>query len=411
MKAELSPEQLKWIKEKTTDDYKNAPKEWLESNEFMLAAVTKDGSYLKFASDKLKDDKEIVLAAVANNALEYPFKYALEFASEKIKDDREIVLAAVTKSGSALEFASDKLKDDKEIVLAAVTKYGGALEYASTKLKDDREFILAAVTNGGFALQYASDKLKDDKEIVLAAVTDDGRALEYASDKLNGDPEIVLTALSHSRSGPWAAWANALQYVRCEEILKELAEKSSVGGTKINFKVQDLVSTVQQLFYKKLNDEPTEDSDETEKISNDWFDFNQIIYQNQTMDGKALLCLAQSRFEYLDNQNLQRVRGLLIEAIELNDKYLMDIISYGLYPQEYVDFSDLAEKACELLWNREEKNYENALMVLRNENHELIPGLSNEFVLKIVQEAKELDLGYEEDKEELEKFVSEAGLQ
>ena len=101
----------------------------------------------------------------------------------------------------------------------------------------------------------------------------------------------------------------------------------------------------------------------------------------------------------------------MIEAIELNDEYLLDIISYGLSGQEYVDFSDLAEKACELLWNREEKNYENALMVLRNENNELIPGLSNEFVLKIVQEAKELDLGYEEDKEELEKFVSEAGLQ
>ena len=100
--------------------------------------------------------------------------------------------------------------------------------------------------------------------------------------------------------------------------------------------------------------------------------------------------------------------------VSLNDlnsgKYLLDIIWYGLSGEEYVDFSDLAEKACELLWNREEKNYENALMVLRNENHELIPGLSNEFVLKIVQEAKELDLGYEEDKEELENFVSEAGI-
>ena len=49
MKAELSPEQLKWIKEKTLNDYKNAPKEWLESNEFMLAAVSRYGRTLKYA--------------------------------------------------------------------------------------------------------------------------------------------------------------------------------------------------------------------------------------------------------------------------------------------------------------------------------------------------------------------------
>ena len=94
-----------------------------------------------------------------------------------------------------------------------------------------------------------------------------------------------------------------------------------------------------------------------------------------------------------------------------DDESLVDIILNGLRPGEYLSFPDLAEIACELLWNREEKNYENALMVLRHENTgELIPGLSNEFVLKIVQEAKELDLGYEEDKEELENFVSEAGI-
>ena len=423
MKAELSPEQLKWIKEKNYYNFKEAPKEWLESNEFMLqtltdntdgrflqyaseklkddreivlAAVTKSGSALEFASDKLKDDKEIVLTAVTNRG------YSLQYASTKLKDDKEIVLVAVTNGGFALQYASDKLKDDKEIVLAALDNKGRALEYASDKLKDDREFILAAVKKYGTTLSYASNNLKNNREIVLEAIKNDPNSIEFVNDQLNGYPEIVLTALSQD--------ANALYYVRSEEILKELAEKSSVGGTKINFKVQDLVFAVQQLFYKKLNDEPTEDSDETEKISYDWFNFNQIIYQNQTMDGKALLCLAQSRFEYLDNQNLQRVRGLLIEAIELNDEYLMDIISYGLNGHEYVDFSDLAEKACELLWNRAEKNYENALMVLRNENHELIPGLSNEFVLKIVQEAKELDLGYEEDKEELENFVSEAGI-
>ena len=50
-------------------------------------------------------------------------------------------------------------------------------------------------------------------------------------------------------------------------------------------------------------------------------------------------------------------------------------------------------------------------MVLRNENYELTTGLSNEFALKVIQEARELNLGEDEYKEDFEKFVSEAGLE
>ena len=158
-------------------------------------------------------------------------------------DSKEFMLAVVTNSGSSLEFASDKLKDDKEIVLQAIDNNPYAIEYASDKLKNDKEIVLAAVTNHASALEYASDKLKDDGEIMLAAVKKDGSALKYASDKLNGDPEIVLTAMSQA--------SHAVHHVRSEAILKELAENSSVGGAKINFKVRYLVNAVQRLFEKK----------------------------------------------------------------------------------------------------------------------------------------------------------------
>ncbi len=399
-KTSLSPEQLKWFEEDTWE-FDNLPKEWLDSKEFMLAVVTNSRACLQYASDKLKDDKEIVLAAVTKYGKD------LQYASDKLKDAKEIVLAAVTNDGNGLQYASDKLKDDKEIVLAAVANYGRALECASDKLKDDREIMLAAVKKDGSALKYASDNLKNNREIVLEAIKNKPNSIEFASDQLNGDPAIVLTAMSQD--------SYALYYVRSEVILKELAENSSVGGTKINFKVRDLVSAVENLIVKNLFDE---NGDYNTTICNDWFDFNQIIYQNQTMDGGALLSLAQVQFNkyrpYPKDDGIdlnEYTRNLLIEAIELNDESLMDIIWYGLNPEEYLDFSDLAEKACDLLWSRDEKNYANALMVIRNDNDELIPGLSNEFVLKIVQETRDSDLGEEEDKEEFENFVSEAGLE
>jgi hypothetical protein len=49
-----------------------------------------------------------------------------------------VVLAAVKKNGAALEFASESLRNDKEVVLLAVKNIGWALYYASEELKNDK---------------------------------------------------------------------------------------------------------------------------------------------------------------------------------------------------------------------------------------------------------------------------------
>ena len=43
------------------------------------------------------------------------------------------------KDGCALEYASEALRNDREIVLAAVAKYMRAFQYASKALRADRE--------------------------------------------------------------------------------------------------------------------------------------------------------------------------------------------------------------------------------------------------------------------------------
>ena len=48
--------------------------------------------------------------------------WALRYASVRLKNDREIVLAAVQQNGLTLELASDELKKYREIVLAAKSK-------------------------------------------------------------------------------------------------------------------------------------------------------------------------------------------------------------------------------------------------------------------------------------------------
>ena len=84
-----------------------------------------------------------------------------------MKNNRELCLAAVKQYGYTLEHVSKKLKNDREVVLAAIVSWGneGALSYASNNLKNDKEFILEAIKQNGFVLDYVSKELRDDIRI------------------------------------------------------------------------------------------------------------------------------------------------------------------------------------------------------------------------------------------------------
>jgi len=103
----------------------------------------------------------------------------LEDASAVLKADKDVVLAAVAQDGDALEYAAAALKADKDVVLAAVAQSADALEYASPALQVDRDVVLAAMQNG-FVTKFivfetsASAALKADKDALLAAVAQDG---------------------------------------------------------------------------------------------------------------------------------------------------------------------------------------------------------------------------------------------
>ena len=94
-----------------------------------------------------------------------------------------------------IEYASEKLRSDKEIVLAAVKNDGCALEYASEELKADAEIVLAAVKNNGIALEYASKKLKADKTIVMELNNIIRLCFETVPDELGKDLCLVTGAL------------------------------------------------------------------------------------------------------------------------------------------------------------------------------------------------------------------------
>lgn len=80
------------------------------------------------------DDPEYMKQAIEKtNPAEIP--ELLKKGTNNIRNDKEIVLAAVQKNGMALEFASDTLQNDAEVVIAAVIQNNNANKFASSDLQ------------------------------------------------------------------------------------------------------------------------------------------------------------------------------------------------------------------------------------------------------------------------------------
>ena len=68
-----------------------------------------DGQVLYYASQKLRDDKDVVLAAVTNKAI------ILKYASQRLRADKDIALAAVKQNKKSFSYIADELKNDEDI--------------------------------------------------------------------------------------------------------------------------------------------------------------------------------------------------------------------------------------------------------------------------------------------------------
>lgn len=93
-------------------------------------------------------------------------------------------------SARALKFASRKLKADKEVVLAAINKDYRALKYADPVLLDDKEIVLQALFDAKTdkkeykILKLISKRLKNDED-VLTIVGDEEKIVEMKKKQRN----------------------------------------------------------------------------------------------------------------------------------------------------------------------------------------------------------------------------------
>lgn len=111
----------------------------------------------------------------------------LQHSPPEALNNKGIILDAVHKDGAALQYASEDLRNDPEVVEAAIDKStlpgSDNFLFASDNLRSDRKFILKLIHKGDWdIIEYMSEALKNDEEILLEATRQHDRALTLIED-------------------------------------------------------------------------------------------------------------------------------------------------------------------------------------------------------------------------------------
>ena len=135
-----------------------------------VGANSVNEAYMKLDT-KLRGHPQVALAAVC---LDWSCLCLPNLVPRHLLSNKKFVLDAlavcrvVGKCGLVFSCADEKLKDDADVVLAAVTCDGMLLEHMSQTMRASKSVVLAAISNDPSALKYASAALQSDPDVVAA---------------------------------------------------------------------------------------------------------------------------------------------------------------------------------------------------------------------------------------------------
>lgn len=159
---------------------------------------------LKNLNEKLRDDEEIVELFVKIRWWHF------EHASQRIRGNKELIKNRFLKYihyTDYLKYLSQELRGDKEIVLMFVKGYWGNFKFASERLRDDEE-VFSQVSNDGSAYEVASKRLQDNyrKELIEKIKEQPYNFSSLTWHPLKYDKDVLLTALENGYTD--SKWRN-----------------------------------------------------------------------------------------------------------------------------------------------------------------------------------------------------------
>lgn len=151
---------------------------------FMFEVVSFNGSDLAYASDRLKDDEELVLRALSTSS-------GINFknASKRLKNSEEFVLKALKVNASVINEVNASIKHDLKFINKAFKTNPNILIHLSKKFFNSIGFeidfakAMFAVNFNGILLTYLDENFKENEAVIKAALTNNTSAINYISEK------------------------------------------------------------------------------------------------------------------------------------------------------------------------------------------------------------------------------------
>jgi hypothetical protein len=141
------------------------------------------------------NDKETVIL-INESVKEFIHKnniQLIKFCSDKLKNDRSLVLELVKVNGKNLSGVRHSFKDDQEIVLAAVKSTPDAFQYISKRFRENNDIVNFVLRSSPEQIKYVSKNFKSNKELVCELLKLEPSIIQDIHPGLKDDLDVITT--------------------------------------------------------------------------------------------------------------------------------------------------------------------------------------------------------------------------
>jgi len=157
---------------------------------FMFEHIKKNNFLARYLGSELSEDKDYGLMLMRKLGTDI-----LGHLSETLLDNREFLFSAISLDKHALKHASEKLRNDREVVLASM-RWGDTEAYIGKKLRNDPSFVKHVIEknlvgeDGDF--DWLGDKLKGSEEFMYEQAPKLPKLLAFAAKPLRTSKQFLL---------------------------------------------------------------------------------------------------------------------------------------------------------------------------------------------------------------------------
>jgi hypothetical protein len=210
------------IKTTLEDILKDVPKELFNDEVFFKYAVKLDGSILKFASESVRNKKEIVLAAIKDHC------WAIRYTSDDLKQDKDIVFASV-RGNSDL--------------------YTNHLIFPEA-LKSDIEFLEKIISVNANNIVFIPEKHKNSSNLYLLAIRNDSSILDRLNRRIDRLPGYIEEEFNKKINDIDFCYEAVLQKPSTYNYLPDSIKKNKLFITKL----LENINQVEKNYYGSIDD-------------------------------------------------------------------------------------------------------------------------------------------------------------